>query len=85
MTDEEIEHQREIAWFIDHAVEKWHEVAEEHDIKSCNCFREALAGSLVDEGIFAGYDTLDKILPNGWDYLTEPRRLSNPTVRKPNH
>ena len=51
--------QSEIADLIDIAVACWHEVAEEHEIKHCNCFREAFARKLIDDGIFVGYDKLD--------------------------
>ena len=50
--------QKEIANIIDLAVQCWHEVADEHEIKHCNCFREAFARRLIDLGVFVGYDKL---------------------------
>ena len=50
--------QNDIADIIDLAVDCWHEVAESHDIKPCNCFRELFAGKMIDRGTFIGYDKL---------------------------
>lgn len=53
MTDQE-----KIARIIDEAVGCWHDVADEHDILHCNCFRQALADRLIELGIFEGYTKL---------------------------
>ena len=50
--------QQKIAEIIDMAVDCWHEVADEHDIDPCNCFRELFAKRLIDEGLFVGYNKL---------------------------
>jgi hypothetical protein len=50
--------QHELAQIIDIAVDCWHEVADEHDIAHCNCFRESFARRLIELGIFIGYDKL---------------------------
>jgi len=33
---------------IDEAVLAWHEVADKHEIKHCNCFREKFARKMID-------------------------------------
>lgn len=50
--------QREIAHLIDIAVECWHDIANTHDIKHCNCFLDNFTRRLIDLGIFIGYDKL---------------------------
>ncbi len=53
-----MEEQLKIARIIDEAVGCWHKVADDHDIKHCNCFLEEFARSLIDKGVFIGYDKL---------------------------
>lgn len=45
----------EVARIIDEAVACWHMVADDHDIKHCNCFRDTFAQRLIDLGLFEGY------------------------------
>lgn len=56
------EEQVKLANLIDLAVVIWHEVAEEHNIRHCNCFREAFASRLIKDGTFVGYVALGKLL-----------------------
>jgi len=51
--------QKQIASIIDEAVSCWHEIADTHEIKHCNCFRDLLAKRLIEQGLFIGYDKLD--------------------------
>ena len=53
--------QRQIANIIDIAVRCWHEVADDHDIKHCNCFLEKFAQELIDRKLFVGYVTLEEL------------------------
>ena len=40
---------------IDEAVDCWHAIADEHDFKHCNCFRDKFVRRLIDLGLFDGY------------------------------
>jgi hypothetical protein len=51
--------QVELANIIDAAVAPWHEVAEEHEIPSCNCFSENFCTKMIEYGGFIGYSTLN--------------------------
>jgi hypothetical protein len=53
--------QQQIAALIDEAVDTWHHIADTHDIKHCNCFRDEFAKRLIDKGIFVGYRKLEEI------------------------
>jgi hypothetical protein len=51
--------QKLIASIIDTAVDCWHEVADDHDIEHCNCFRDVFAQRLIDQDVFIGYTKLN--------------------------
>ena len=38
---------KEVCEILDLAVDKWHEVADEHNIKHCNCFRVEFGEALI--------------------------------------
>ena len=57
--------QVEMARIIDEAVSCWHEVADDHGIKHCHCFREMFAQRMIDLGLFIGYDKLYPPPPKG--------------------
>ena len=45
----------ELQTLIDEAVDCWHKVADDHDKKHCNCFREAFVRRLIEIGYKSAY------------------------------
>ena len=43
---------------IDLAVEKWHCVAQEHEIKPCNCFKEEFGRAIMKKYSFSGEEMI---------------------------
>ena len=42
------------------AVDAWHDVADVHGFKHCNCFRHQFVTDLIAAGLFQGYSREDK-------------------------
>jgi len=55
----------EVKQIINEAVACWHDVADDHDIKHCNCFRDAFVRRLIDLKLFDGYQATEPLQDAG--------------------